>query len=104
MDDLIYALLFAKQAQNAAESYTDAVVSQFPRGITYRGAVDYYNSLPSSPASGDAYTVLYAGTSGTIPDGREYAYGTKDGINQWIPLGSSPSVSVANMQLNITTR
>ena len=47
--------------------------------------------------------MLYSGTSGTMPDGREYVYGIKDGLNQWIPLGSDPSVSIANMQLNIST-
>lgn len=54
-------------------------------GIKYKGEVNYYSNLPSSGNQiGDAYTVKYAGSSGTTPDGTEYVWGTVSGTNQWI--------------------
>ena len=54
-------------------------------GIKYKGEVNYYSDLPTSGNKiGDAYTVKYAGTSGTTPDGTEYVWGTVSGTNQWI--------------------
>lgn len=53
-------------------------------GIKYKGEVNYYADLPNSAKIGDAYTVKYAGSSGTTPDGTEYVWGTASGTNQWI--------------------
>lgn len=54
-------------------------------GIKYKGEVNYYSNLPSTGNEiGDAYTVKYAGSSGTTPDGTEYVWGTVSGTNQWI--------------------
>ena len=53
-------------------------------GIKYKGEVNYYADLPNSAEIGDAYTVKYAGSSGTTPDGTEYVWGTASGTNQWI--------------------
>ena len=63
-------------------------INALPRGLIYRGAVDYYNNLPSENNElGDTYSIKYQGTSGTEPDGNEYAWGKYDGTLQWIPLG-----------------
>ena len=54
-------------------------------GIKYKGEVNYYSNLPATGNEiGDAYTVKYAGSSGTTPDGTEYVWGTVSGTNQWI--------------------
>lgn len=53
-------------------------------GIKYKGEVNYYVGLPNNAEIGDAYTVKYAGSSGTTPDGTEYVWGTVSGTNQWI--------------------
>ncbi len=61
-------------------------------GVKLKGAVNHYTDLPSSgQQEGDAYTVLYAGTSGTEPLGVEYAWATYDGTPQWVPLGVDPT-------------
>lgn len=74
-------------AKNFAKSYTDAVVATFPRGMAYRGAVDYYSDLPSDAENGDVYTVKYAGSTGEDPLGVEYGWGTYEGTDQWVDLG-----------------
>lgn len=53
-------------------------------GIKYKGEVNYYADLPNNAEIGDAYTVKYAGSSGTTPDGTEYVWGAVSGVNQWI--------------------
>lgn len=53
-------------------------------GIKYKGEVNYYSNLPNDAEIGDAYTVKYAGSSGTTPDGTEYVWGAVSGVNQWI--------------------
>lgn len=74
-------------AKKYAKSYTDSSVSQLPKGFVYKGAVNYYSNLPNNAEIGDTYTVKYAGSSGTDPDGFEYAWGNYEGTNQWIKLG-----------------
>lgn len=86
------ALVFSENAKKkaiaAAKTYTDTVIAALPKGIVYKGAVNYYNLLPASGASeGDCYTVKYSGTSGTEPDGTEYIWGSYEGTFQWISLG-----------------
>ena len=70
-----------------SKKYVDNVISQLPKGISYKGAVDYIKDLPNSPTIGDAYTVKYQGSSGTDVDGGEYVWGTYEGVNMWIALG-----------------
>ena len=53
-------------------------------GIKFKGEVNYYSNLPNDAEIGDAYTVKYAGSSGTTPDGTEYVWGAVSGVNQWI--------------------
>lgn len=77
-------------ALKGAKAYTDATIAPLLGGVHYRGSVNYYNNLPSSPSEGDAYTVKYSGTSGTSPDGTEYVWAldTDDNTYKWI--GFSP--------------
>lgn len=79
-------------AVGKAKAYTDAVIAALPNGVVYKGAVSYYNDLPNNAEIGDAYTVKYAGTSGTDVDGTEYVWGTFDGTNQWIAIGADMSL------------
>lgn len=74
------ALALAKK--NAGEAITEAL-AEYPSGFTYKGSVNYESDLPTGASAGDAYTVKYAGNSGTIPSGAEYVY---DGSN-WIRVG-----------------
>lgn len=53
-------------------------------GIHYKGAVNYYANLPTDAEEGDAYTVKYAGSTGTVPDGTEYVWGKLNGTLTWI--------------------
>lgn len=63
----------------------DTIIDTAKLGIHYKGEVNYYSNLPTTGVSiGDAYTVKYAGSSGTTPDGTEYVWGTVSGTNQWI--------------------
>ena len=67
-------------AKKFAKSYTDSAVSSISGGINYKGAVDYYTSLPSNPVKNDAYTVKYKGVSpSTAPDGTEYVWASYEG-------------------------
>ena len=92
MDPITAAIVFSNLAQKNAKGYTDAAIAALPNGLVYKGAVDYYSSLPSTDLTvGDCYTVRYAGSSGTVPDGTEYAWGPVGGINQWVPVG--PDIS-----------
>lgn len=68
---------------------TAAAVEALPKGIVYRGAVDYEADLPNNAEIGDAYTVKYKGTSGTEPSGAEFVWGNYEGTNQWIEIGKS---------------
>jgi hypothetical protein len=55
-----------------AKKYTNNVIEGIGKGISYKGAVNYYNELPNNASLGDCYSVLYQGTSGTTPSGLEY--------------------------------
>ena len=86
------ALIFSELAKKKAKAYTDAAIAALPNGLVYKGAVDYYSNLPASNQTvGDCYTVRYKGSSGTDPDGTEYAWGPVGGVNQWVPVG--PDIS-----------
>lgn len=85
-DAVTYAAAVGK-----SKGYTDDAISGLSGGLKYKGAVDYYSSLPNNAKIGDAYTVKYEGSSGTTPSGREYAWGKYDNVNQWIELGPDMS-------------
>lgn len=89
---LTLILTFYELARSKAKKYTDAAIAALPNGLVYKGAVDYYSDLPGADQTvGDCYTVRYKGTSGTVPDGTEYAWGPVGGVNQWVPVG--PDIS-----------
>lgn len=69
-----------------------AAVAAAAKGLKLKGAVNYYSDLPANPQEGDAYTVLYAGSSGTDPLGLEYAWASYNNTLQWVPIGVDPSV------------
>jgi len=75
----------------AVDGYTkyeiDQMIGSLSGGVHWLGAVNYYSSLPSNASLGDAYTVLYEGSSGTEPCGDEYVWGTLNSNNQWILFG-----------------
>ena len=50
---------------------TDDKATAAAAGLRYKGAVNYYSDLPNNAEIGDAYTVLYAGSSGSVADGTE---------------------------------
>lgn len=71
MTDILIAV---NKAVKKANAYTDSKTQGVSGGINYCGAVAYYDNLPVNPEKGDAYTVKYAGSSGTTPDGTEYVW------------------------------
>ena len=77
-------------AKKGAKQYTDDVVEGLGKGVIYKGAVNYYNDLPSDASAGDCYSVLYKGTSGNISSGLEYVWGKVSGQSSasWIQLGA----------------
>ena len=84
----IETLALAKQF---AKAYADSSVEGLTGGVSWKGAVPYYDDLPSSPSKGDAYTIVYQGSSGTTPDGRMFVWGDYEGTTQWIPYGVDTS-------------
>lgn len=79
-------------AKKFAKSYTDSATEGLSGGVKYKGAVNYYDLLPASPKLGDAYTVVYKGTSQEaeqVSDGSEYVWGKIDNVAQWILFGAS---------------
>ena len=82
MDIISYVM-----AKSASSAEIAAMIAALPKGIVYRGQVNYQINLPNNPEIGDAYTVKYQGTSGTVSDGREFIWGTYEETNQWIDLG-----------------
>ena len=79
-------LLAKAMATSAAKAYTDNKTAALMGGMRYKGSVSYYDDLPSDAEEGDAYTVKYAGTSGSNPDGTEYVWGLDSDTNtlMWI--------------------
>lgn len=69
---------------DAILNYIQETLAAFPNGLKFKGWVDYYSDLPDSEqAVGDSYIVKYKGSSGTDPDGTQYAWGNYDGTEQW---------------------
>ena len=89
--------------EGVIEAINNAIAA-LPRGLIYKGAVDYYSNLPASPEVGDCYTVRYEGDSGTTPSGKEYAWGPIDNVNQWIDLGPDLSGFVEKQTASSGTR
>lgn len=85
-----------------------AALAAFPKGLVYRGAVDYYSQLPTSTAKeGDAYTVRYTGSSGTTVDGTEYCFGMLNGSLRWIAIGPDLSnilTQISRLQVDVGNR
>ena len=93
MDDMLYSLVLGGDGYARSEAdRANARIDSLPKGLVYKGAVNYYSNLPTSGVTvGDCYTVRYKGTSGTVADGTEYAWGPVENINQWVPLGADIS-------------
>ena len=90
-------------AKKGAKSYTDAVIDNLPKGIVYRGSVNYYADLPNAAALGDCYTVTYKGSTGAEPFGAEYVWGlnTATNIREWIKIGEE--IDLSGLQTEITS-
>ena len=75
-------------AMQTEDARTDAKIADaledFDNGITLKGSVNYFSSLPGSPDKGDEYIVLYSGDSGTNYIGEKYVW---DGT-AWRSLGT----------------
>lgn len=85
------AYVLASAVANKAKSESDARYDELSQkiesivgGVHYKGAVNYYVNLPTNAKEGDAYTVKYAGSTGTVADGTEYVWGKMDGVLSWI--------------------
>lgn len=99
--DLVARGLAAHASSQAEEAL--AAISSIPKGLSYKGQVDYYADLPSATAEvGDCYTVRYTGSSGTNPDGSEYVWGSYGGTNTWIKLGQE-NVEVTDNKVTTIT-
>ena len=83
----IDARALASKAQKTANTAMTAVQS-LPKGVVYKGAVNYVSSLPNNPNAGDAYTVKYKGDSGTEVWHQEFVWGSYEGTMSWIPFGA----------------
>lgn len=86
MNSLALIVMFYNLAKQYAKTYADKLLGKVATGFNWLGAVKYYSDLPASANEGDAYTVMYEGTSGSTVDGTEYAWGQLDGTAQWIPV------------------
>lgn len=107
--DLV-SLAIASNAQEQVEIVQTQVievhheVEALPRGLVYKGAVNYQNNLPIDAEVGDTYTVLYKGTSGATAWDVEFAWGNYQGVDRWIEIGARvPVLSVDGNSLIITT-
>lgn len=85
-------------AKKGAKQYTDTVINNLPKGVVYKGSVNYYNDLPNNANLGDCYTVLYTGTSGTTAFGAEYVWGinTATSTSEWTQIGQDLTNYVKN--------
>lgn len=90
------AYVLASAVANKAKSESDARYDELSQkiesivgGVHYKGAVNYYANLPTNAKEGDAYTVKYAGSTGTVADGTEYVWGKLDGTLTWIDFSKN---------------
>lgn len=84
----------------AAANLANARIDALPKGVVYRGVVNYYKDLPNDAALGDMYTVKYAGESGTTPSGAEYVWTVDDGTEQWIQVTDSIDDALSAVSTN----
>lgn len=98
MDLVVLAL-----AKKGAKAYTDNAINSLPKGVVYRGSVNYYVDLPNDAALGDCYTVTYKGSTGAEPFGAEYVWGlnTVTNIREWIKIGEE--IDLSGLQTEITS-
>lgn len=82
-------LVVLSLAKKGAKQYTDTVINNLPKGVIYKGSVNYYKDLPNSAEIGDCYSVLYEGETGSKPSGIEYVWGlnTATSTEEWIAFG-----------------
>lgn len=82
-------------AKKGAKQYTDTAIINLPKGVVYKGSVDYYTNLPGDASLGDCYSVMYKGTSGTTAYGAEYVWGvnTSTSTQEWIKIGEDADLS-----------
>lgn len=86
MDILSYVM-----AKNKANDAIAAAIAALPTGVHLLGEVNYYADLPANPEDGDAYIVKYAGTTGEVPDGREFIWLTINNVGRWEAFGPDMS-------------
>lgn len=93
-------------AKKGAKQYTDTVIGNLPKGIVFKGSVNYFSDLPNNAEIGDCYTVLYSGDSGLNPSGVEYVWGlnTETSINEWIAIGPDLTDYVKNTDYATTSK
>lgn len=91
LDFLTYAIAVKK-----AKAYTDQCIDALPKGLVYRGAVNYQDNLPADAEVGDVYTVKYIGSTGQSPDGREYVWGSYNDVLQWILISGLTDIKNAD--------
>lgn len=84
-------MMFDAITYTMAKNYANKKFNAIANGINLIGAVDYYANLPLNNEKGDAYIVRYQGTSGSEPDGTEYAWGEYEGTLTWNRIGIHPS-------------
>lgn len=84
-------------AKKGAKAYTDNAINNLPKGVVYRGSVNYYKDLPAEAALGDCYTVLYEGSTGTEESGSEYVLGVDTATEEetWIRIGKEYAEATA---------
>lgn len=78
-------------------------IGELPKGVIYKGAVDYYSLLPAEPEVGDCYTVKYAGSEGTTVSGAEYVWGLDGESNAWIKMGDDLSLYAKLTDIPVAT-
>ena len=72
-----------------AANLANARIDALPKGVVYKGVVNYYSDLPNNAELGDMYTIKYQGDSGAVPSGAEYVWTTYENVDQWIQITDS---------------
>ena len=76
-------------------------IDAFTQGFSFKGEVDYYSDLPNDAEVGDLYIVKYQGSSGTEPDGNQYAWGESGGTETWIPITEEIYTRVGDLETDV---
>jgi len=71
-------------SKSAVTAKIQDALEDFDNGITMKGSVEYFSSLPDDAEVGDEYLVLYSGDSGTNYLGMKYVWDGED----WRSLGT----------------